>query len=158
MLDALVQHHVRLRHDADAPPVLIHHQVVAQVFLAKAHRQVVQQGRVRHRTHRRAHRLAHREREGGGVVEIHRERVALGPDAQYRVALDHQDGADAALAHAPRGLVQRHIGRAFEQVAADDFTDAYLLRVRKRERLIDEQMDGFGTIHERTAKAEERVR
>ena len=88
---------------------------------------------------------------GAGLYMIHRERVTLGPDTQYRVALDHQDGADAALAHAPRGLVQWHVGCALEQIATDDLTDGHLVRMRKGKHLVDLRRKGFWTVHERTA-------
>ena len=147
VLDALVQHHVGLRHDAHAPAGLVLDHVVAHMLLAEAHGQLVQRRRRRHHAHRRAHHGAYRQGEGRGVVEIHPQRVALGPDAHHTVVLDHQDRAHPALAHAPRGLVQGLVRGALEQVAADDLADAGLVVAGHGEGLLAQEAVGFRTVH-----------
>jgi len=148
VLDPLVEHDVRLRHDSKARSVGVDDEIVAYVLVTKTRGELLQAQRCGHAENRRAHHFTNRAHETGRSVEVDRKRIALRPDAEHLVCLGDQDRAHVGEAHPLGSLEERHIWTAFEDFAPDDLADADL-RMVDRSKVVRRAEDwrGNGLIH-----------
>jgi len=113
-LDAVIQHHIRLRHHAAGCAVILHHQEVAQPRLAEAHGCLAQRGIGGQALHGRAHDVPDRGFQNIRAGHVQAQGVALGPQAQRFPVFHDHDGAATGAAHPGGRLRDGRRRRAFK--------------------------------------------